>query len=430
MSLIGAMNTAITGLNAQSAAFGNISDDVANSQTTGFKRIDTRFEDFLTSSTPTQNLSGSVVALPDYRNDVQGTIVADSSPLALAITGQGFFPVSQRTGDANGAPVFSPTPQFTRAGDFSLDKSGYVVNGTGQYLNGWKVDPTTGVDRTKLAPIQVGQSSYNPVPTGQINIAANLPTTPDGTTPLVTQSQVYDSLGNQHQVSLAWTQTAGTPNSWQVAIQSSDASPAAIGAATITFGTNGAPPGTIGSITDPAGVTTTYAANTPASFTATPNFGAGAQPVRFGLGTFGQADGITNFAGTQLSLRSLTQDGVPAGSFTGLTTQANGSLVANYTNGQNRVIARVPVVTFANPDALQRQNGQGFTTTSDSGAPLAQDAATNGAGGLVTGSIESSNVDIATEFSALIVAQRAYSANAKLVTTADDLLQQTIDMKR
>ena len=430
MSLIGAMDTAITGLNSQSAAFGNISDDVANSQTTGFKRVDTRFEDYLTSSTPTQNLSGSVVALPDYRNDVQGTIVQDSSPLALAITGQGFFPVSQSTGSANGAPIFSPTPEFSRAGDFSLDKNGYIVNGTGQYLNGWTVDPATGVDRTKLAPIQVGQSSYNPVPTSQVNLAANLPTTPDSTTPPVTQSQVYDSLGNQHQLTLTWTQTAGTPNSWQVAFASNDATPAAIGTATVTFGTNGAPPGTIGSITDPSGVTTTYAPNTPASLTVTPNFGAGTQPISFAVGTFGQADGLTNFAGTQLSLRSLTQNGVPAGSFTGLTTQSNGNFVANYSNGQNRVVARVPVVTFANPDALQRQNGQGFTATTDSGVPLAQDAATNGAGGLVTGSTESSNVDIATEFSALIVAQRAYSANAKLVTTADDMLQQTIDMKR
>ncbi len=102
----------------------------------------------------------------------------------------------------------------------------------------------------------------------------------------------------------------------------------------------------------------------------------------------------------------------------------------NYDNGQSRTIARVPVVTFNAPDALQRQNGQAFTTTVGSGSPMAEDASTNGAGDLVTSSVESSNVDIASEFSKLIVAQRAYSANTKMVTTADDLLQQTIDMKR
>ena len=104
--------------------------------------------------------------------------------------------------------------------------------------------------------------------------------------------------------------------------------------------------------------------------------------------------------------------------------------MVNYDNGQARIIAQVPLVTFNNADALQRQNGQAFTATLDSGTPLANPAGTNGSGGLVTSAVEGSNVDIAAEFSKLIVAQRAYSANTKVVTTADDLLQQTIDMKR
>ena len=104
--------------------------------------------------------------------------------------------------------------------------------------------------------------------------------------------------------------------------------------------------------------------------------------------------------------------------------------MVNYDNGQSRVIAQVPLITFNNPNGLQRQDGQSFTASQDSGAPLAETASTNGAGNLVAESVESSNVDIATEFSKLIVAQRAYSANTKMVTTADDMLQQTIDMKR
>ena len=110
-------------------------------------------------------------------------------------------------------------------------------------------------------------------------------------------------------------------------------------------------------------------------------------------------------------------------------TQA-GDVQVNYDNGQSRTIARVPVVTFNDPNALQRQDGQAFTATIESGDPLTQDAGTNGAGGIVTSSVENSNVDIATEFTKLIVAQRAYSANTKMVTTADELLQQTLDMKR
>ncbi len=148
------------------------------------------------------------------------------------------------------------------------------------------------------------------------------------------------------------------------------------------------------------------------------------------LGNYGQTGGVTQYAGTAYNLRGLTQNGVPPGSFSGVTMTPNGNVVVNYDNGQVRNIAQVPLITFNNPDALQRQNGQAFSGTLDSGTPLATEAGTNGAGTLVTSSLEGSNVDIAAEFSKLIVAQRAYSANTKVVTTADDLLQQTIDMKR
>ncbi len=116
------------------------------------------------------------------------------------------------------------------------------------------------------------------------------------------------------------------------------------------------------------------------------------------------------------------------GGFTGITMNASGDVVANYNNGQTQTVAQVPMITFAAPDALQRQNGQAFTATTNSGNAITQAANTNGAGSLVTGSVERSNVDIATEFSRLIVAQQAYGANAKMVTTADQLLQTTINM--
>jgi flagellar hook protein FlgE len=148
------------------------------------------------------------------------------------------------------------------------------------------------------------------------------------------------------------------------------------------------------------------------------------------LGNYGQSTGLTQFAGTQYNLRGLTQNGVPPGAFSSVTTQSNGDIAVNYDNGQSRVIAQVPVVTFNDPNALQRQNGQAFTASVGSGTPLADAAGTNGAGTLATQSVESSNVDIATEFSKLIVAQQAYSANTKMVTTASQMLQQTIDMKQ
>jgi flagellar hook protein FlgE len=195
---------------------------------------------------------------------------------------------------------------------------------------------------------------------------------------------------------------------------------------------NPVPEGTVGSVAGGTGsvVAGTYAANMPATLSFDTDFGSGPQTITLNLGSYGASNGVTQFAGTEFNLRGLSQDGVPAGSFRSVSTTQAGDIVVNYDNGQSRTVARVPITMFNNPDALQRQNGQAFTATTGSGVALSQDAGTNGAGGLVTASTENSNVDIANEFSKLIVAQRAYSANTKMVTTADELLQQTIDMKR
>src|SRR3984957_14224518 len=145
MSLFGAINTAVSGLTAQSDAFGNISEDVANSQTVGFKRVDTSFKNYLTTSTATDNVPGAVIAQPVYVNNVQGTVTQTDNPLGMAIAGQGFFAVSQPTGVINGTTTYNPQQFYTRAGDFSMNASGFLVNTAGQYLNGWTVNSATGV---------------------------------------------------------------------------------------------------------------------------------------------------------------------------------------------------------------------------------------------------------------------------------------------
>lgn len=433
MSLFAALNTAISGLSAQSAAFSNISDNVANSQTVGFKSTETSFIDYLTSSTATQNAPGAVVATPAYQNTVQGTVAQSGNPLNMAITGQGFFTVSQATGTTpGGATSFNQQEFYTRAGDFAMNQNGYLVNSGGDYLNGWPVDPNSGVvNQTTLAPIQIAQTQYNPVATTNVTLQANLPATPSATTPVSAQIDVYDSLGTAHTVTLNWSQTS--TGVWAVQINAPDdtASPN-LGGATVSFGANGVPSGTIGSLSGATGSVTagSYAAATPATLTFTANFGSGNQTINLNLGTYGEANGVTQYAGTAFSLQGITQDGVPPGSFSSVSTTTNGDVQVNYSNGQSRTIAQVPVTTFNNADALQRQNAQSFTTTTASGTPAANTAGTNGAGGLVVSSVEQSNVDIASELSKLIVAQQAYTANSKIVTSSNELLQTTLDMKR
>lgn len=528
MSLFGAINTAVSGLTAQSAAFGNISEDVANSQTVGFKRIDTSFKDYLTTSTPTNNVPGAVVAQPVYVNNIQGTVTQTDNPLGLAIAGAGFFAVSQPTGTLAGVTTFNPQQFYSRAGDFSMNSAGYLVNSAGQYLNGWSTNSITGVaNQNALVPIQINQSTYNPVQSGNVTLAANIPASPaKGTataaSPLSSQITVYDSLGTAQNVTLNWTQSltaAGVaiPNQWNVQIQvplpagapatlSDNATPnyQDVGSALVTFGslTSSSPPsGTISSIVTNSAVApatdtitttttgqstanggtstsvtssnttlpdgdTTYTITTDAgdgspnglsvethivsagagalggtgsyapaattqaaaTLTFTTNFGSGDQKISVNLGTYGGTTGVTQFAGTAYNLLGLTQDGVPPGSFSGVTTQANGNVIVNYNNGQTRTIAQIPIVTFNAPNSLQSQNGQSFTATPSSGSPLIQAASTNGAGNLVVGSVEGSNVDIATQFSNLIVTQQAYSSNAKVITTANTMLQATLQM--
>jgi len=174
-----------------------------------------------------------------------------------------------------------------------------------------------------------------------------------------------------------------------------------------------------------------FTSGAPAYVDITLNYpGAGAQAVRLNLGTFQRADGLTQFAGDTVTVRTLNQNGFARGVFRDISISENGDVVANYDNGRNRIVARVPLTLFNNPDALQRSTGNVFRETVDSGQPRSIDAGSGGAGSIVPSAVESSNVDIADEFTKLIVTQRAYSANTRVVTTTDEMLQETLGMKR
>jgi flagellar hook protein FlgE len=195
-----------------------------------------------------------------------------------------------------------------------------------------------------------------------------------------------------------------------------------------------APPGTISALTPLANATGTTPPPTDAADNAylafTADYGFGNQEVNLRLGGFGVPTGLTMYSGTEYSVRDLSQDGVPLGSYSGVTVRENGDVAVNYDNGQTRVVARVPIVAFNDPDKLQRLDGQAFLRTVESGEARVTDVSTNGVGKLVTGSVERSNVDIAAEFSKLILAQRAYTSNTRIVTASDEMLQDTINMKR
>jgi flagellar hook protein FlgE len=224
---------------------------------------------------------------------------------------------------------------------------------------------------------------------------------------------------------LSFLSAGAASNTWTLTVN--DDAGNTIGTATLAFGADG----TMGSVTQSTGTQSTPGQEATVTLnTLYPTASGGTQTINLNVGAIGGTDGLTQFAGSAYTLGGISQDGVPPGNFSSVTTTTSGDIVVNYTNGQSRTIAQAPVITFAAPDALQSQNGASFTATTASGSALANAAGTNGAGALVTSSIEGSNVDLATEFSNLIVAQQAYSANAKVVTTASQLMQVTLDMKQ
>ena len=430
MSLFGSMTTAITGLNAQARALGHVSDNVANSQTAGFKRTDTNFVSYLTESTQSVHRPGSVVARPDYTNTVAGPIAQSENPLSMAISGQGFFSVALPTGTSNGQVAFDERQFYTRAGDFQLDRDGYMVNGAGYVLQGWSSNSLGEPDRTQMQPIRISELVFNPIATSTIELSANLPA--GGTAAVTTPINVYDSLGTLQPMTLTWTPNGA--NTWTLDIAAPGAG-GSLGTIDVQFGQAATPAvadGTVGGFTNATGSLAGAVAvlGDPSLVSFTADFGQGPQAVSLNLGAFGAARGVTQYAGDEYELRNLAQNGVPLGAYSSVAIRENGDVAINYDNGQSRVIARVPITTFNAPDRLQRLDGQAFMRTVESGEARTTDAGSNGAGRLATSSIEGSNVDIASEFSKLIVAQRAYTANTKIVTAADEMLQDTINMRR
>ena len=423
MSVSSAMDTAVSGLTAQSVAFSNLSNNMANSQTIGYKAVDTSFSDFVEASGALEGSSGNVLAATQYSNQTTGAITASSANGALAINGNGFFAVNEISGQSSTAtPSFSATQYYTRAGDFSSDKNGYLVNSAGEYLDGYMANAKTGaLNTTNLTPINVDNVAYRPTATTTVTMDPTLAGTGGSST-----QTVYDGTGTATSLGLTWTQTtaATTTTGAVYSLAVSGTGAATTPTATVAFNTDG----TMASITpvSPAAAATTSGQ---AAFNIG-TVGAGTTAINLDLGTIGSAASSTT-VGTAFAANTSSQDGTAAGSLqTGFNMETDGSVVATFDNGQTQLIGKVPLATFGNANALLAQDGQAYTATAGSGAATMQTAATNGAGSLETKAVEGSTTSLDTDLTKLIVAQQAYAASAKVVTTANEMLQTALSMKQ
>lgn len=389
----------------------NVSDNLANASTTGFKTIGTNFSD-LVSVDRSPDVGSGVRSTPAYYNNLQGAISTSSIETYLAVSGRGFFPVA--LADSTGA-VSSSEVLYTRSGDFTLNSEGYLENSEGYNLMGWDVNPDTGTVSETLTPVQIASLMEDAVPTTQIYYEANLPASETvGYASSSNAVTIYDSAGESHEVSYSW-EKIGT-NLWELTVSAPDGgSPDFTGTAQFSFTTGGR----IDTITNATG----GLAVSGTDLTFTLNYsGAASMPLTASFGN------VTQFADTTLTVSSFSQNGVGAGTFTSLSIDENGYLSLNYSNGVSRTYYEIPLAIFNAPEQLQREDGTAFHATDLSGAASYVAAGTDGAGKVIANALENSTVDIADQFTTMIKAQQAYSANAKMISTADSMLETLVSL--
>ena len=418
MSFFGSMTTAITGIRAQSSALGYISDNIANSQTTGFKRTDANFYDIVTASSPNFHQPGAVVAKPGYTNTVQGSVDASQISTNMAINGDGFFIVQ----DASGTPV------LTRAGAFVPDAQGRLVNAAGFQLmaysyengvpaatvNGFQgLEPVTITDQGMTAtPSTNGSFSAN-LPAGATPVAAgDLPSANSATAQYTAKSSLvaYDNLGNKVLLDVYFTNTG--VGSWQVSVfDQSKATPGtsfpytggALGSANLTFDT------TTGQLTG---------ATKSVSFTV-PN-GA---PMTLDLSTLTQL-------GTGYTPGDAHVNGNAPSTIEKIEISKDGTIYALNKDGSSKALYKIPLADVTSPDQLAALAGNVYAQSSESGAVRIGFANEGKLGAIISGALENSDVDIAEELTSMIAAQRSYTANSKVFQTGSDLMDVLVNLKR
>ncbi len=426
-----AMYSGVSGLRAEGEALGVVGDNIANVNTVGFKGQRVIFHDVLGHSI----LAGSSSALPGSGVRVggiqqlftQGSLANTGVSTDLALNGDGFFVVQGTVAGVAGN-------FYTRAGQFVIDNQGNLTDSGGLKVQGYAANPD-GTFQASISAIKAPTASIQPNATALMEITANLdansttPTlpwdaqNPANTANFSTSMTAYDSLGNAHQLEVYFRKTAANTWDYHVLAKGSElATPvvgnAEIGTGSLAFTTNGA----LNTVTTTTAVTASFAGATAAQ-AITLDFGT---PIAGG-GT--GLDGSTQF-GSPSNVSSQSQDGYSSGDFAGVAVDGQGVVMGLYTNGEKLAIGQLAVAKFRANEGLGRAGQNLWIETRDSGTGAMGTAGSGGRGAVSAGTLESSNVDLAEEFVGLIQHQRSFSANSKTITTADEMLQELINIKR
>jgi flagellar hook protein FlgE len=416
-----AFSTALSALDATSTAIDVVGNNLANMNTPGFKTSEVDFSDLVTQSLGSglgTTQVGFGTGIPTtVMQFTQGALETTNGLDDAAIQGSGFFIVNDP----------SAGTEYTRAGDFQVSANGDLMTNSGQYVQGWTtINPTTGaVDTTgPIGNIQIPEGTLQPpVATTtfsdsiNLNSAATTGTASDFTTPVT----VYDSLGNPMVLTLNFQQTGANTWSYDVTVPGSAVSGGTAGtpfdtgaSGTLTFNSSG-------NLIDPP-------AGSPISVNISGlTDGASDMNLTWNLYSSSGSPLITQFAQSSAS-SSNTQNGSPAAELSQVSIANGGAVVAQYTNGNQVTVGQIALANIENPSSLVAVGNNNYQLSAATATPSVGVPSTGGRGQIVGGSIEQSTTDMATEFTNLIVYQASYEANAHVVTTAEQLSQDTINL--
>ncbi len=409
------MFSAISGLRSHRTMLDVVGNNIANVNTTGFKGSAVVFQDVLSQTVqgagagaPTADIGGTnpsqiglgVSVGRISTNFSQGALQRTDREMDFAIRGDGFFAV-----EAAGEQL------FTRAGSLSLDANGRLVTATGGLVQGWSADLAGTIDTNApvgAIAVPVGDL-IPPTPTTAINMNGNLPTGAAVGTAFTTGVEVFDTQGEPLLASFTFTKSAA--NEWTVTGEyGTPATAITLTDDVITFDANG-------DISAPADMTVNIAAG---EIPGVPAFTLELDSTNGRVSQYGE-----------LATVSVTaQNGSAAGSLQALSVSQEGVLIGSYSNGRNRAIAQFAISQFANPEGLEKVGDSAFRTTVNSGVAQLSTAGLGGRGLISSGTLEMSNVDLAAEFTNLIVAQRGFQANSRVVTSSDEILSDIVNLKR
>ena len=393
--MLSSLYSGTQGLRVNTKMLGIIGTNVSNVNTIAYKAGEIRFANVLGESIA----EGGVKVWGMNQIWSQGSVQHTSSPTDLAIVGKGLFIVQDSDGE----------DYYMRAGAFHFDKEGYLVNDDGLKVQGYTIESASGTQTLgTLGAINPTSLNYPPNATSEMEITMNLDAATAASGIFSSSVTVYDSLGNDLELTLTFEKTgAGT---WEVtpSVASGTATDCSINPSTLVFGDDG-------KLTSPTG-------NLEISITGLKD---GAADMTIGW----VPDSITQYAAAS-SVTKLTQDGYGTGSVTGVQVGDDGVVTAIFSNGKGRDVYQLALAAFANYGGLNGVGNNLYAATQDSGEPVVGTAKTGGRGAVSPKSLEMSNVDLVTEFVNMITTQRAYQANAKVLTTSDQILQELINIKR